>query len=208
MTSLLAIGTLILLVLVVAVAGWYVLSYRKAHGLTPVTMLRPRSGTRSRSIFQQLSIGDAVSHAGADYVVEGITSSFADGEASRMVHLLPTDGLARDQWLSISPGGTELAWLEAAAIGGAPGARQLTLGGVVLPLISAQTAVVKGKSARGGAPAAFVSVWRYRADPVVATVEQSSDGQLRAYAGRVVDRRVLDVRPAVSTLQASALQAA
>ena len=94
MTSLLAIGTLILLALVLAAAGWYVLSYRKAHALTPVTMLRPRSHARSRSIFQPFSIGDAVSHAGADYVVEDISSSFADGETSRMVHLVPTDVLA------------------------------------------------------------------------------------------------------------------
>jgi hypothetical protein len=66
MTSSLAIGTVILLALVLVTAGWYVLSYRKAHALTPVTMLRPRFRARSRSIFQPLSIGDAVSHAGAD----------------------------------------------------------------------------------------------------------------------------------------------
>jgi len=94
MTSSLAIGTVILLALVLVTAGWFVLSYRKAHALTPVTMLRPRSHARSRSIFQPLSIGDAVSHAGADYVVEDISSSFADGETSRMVHLVPKDVLA------------------------------------------------------------------------------------------------------------------
>src|SRR5215472_7639038 len=131
MTSLLAIGTLILLALVLAAAGWYVLSYRKAHALTPVTILRPRSRARSRSIFEPLSIGDAVSHAGGDYVVEDIRSSFADGETSRMVHLVPRDGPAKDHWLSISPGETEFAWLDAAATTAAPGARQLALGGVV-----------------------------------------------------------------------------
>ena len=165
MTSSLAIGTVMLLALVLVTASRYVLSYRKSQALTPVTMLGPRSRARSRSIFQPLSIGDAVSHAGADYVVEDISSSFADGETSRMVHLVPRDGLAADQWLSISPGGTELAWLDAAATSGAPGARQLALGGVVLPLMSAQTAVVKLRSARGSAPAAFASVWRYRAGP-------------------------------------------
>ena len=89
MTSSLAIGTVILLALVLVTAGWFVLSYRKAHTLTPVTMLRLRSHARSRSIFQPLSIGGAVSHAGADYVVEDISSSLADGETSRMVHLVP-----------------------------------------------------------------------------------------------------------------------
>jgi hypothetical protein len=93
MTSSLAIGTVILLALVLVTAGWFVLSYRKAHALTPVTMLRPRSHARSRSIFQPRSIGDAVSHAGADYVVEDISSSFADGETSGMVHLVPRDVL-------------------------------------------------------------------------------------------------------------------
>jgi hypothetical protein len=46
-------------------------------------------------------------------------------------------------------------------------------------------------------------VWRYRADPMVATVEQSSDGHLRAYAGRIVDRGRLDVWPAASALRAA-----
>jgi hypothetical protein len=91
MTSSLAIGTVILLALVLVTAGWFVLSYRKAHALTAVTMLRPRSHAQSGSIFQPLSIGDAVSHAGADYVVEDISPSFADGETSRMVHLVPRD---------------------------------------------------------------------------------------------------------------------
>src|SRR5262249_36616017 len=147
------------------------LNYRKAGTLTPVTRFRPRSRTRSRSIFQPLSIGDAVSHAGTDYTVEDISSSFADGETSRMVHLVPTAGSARDKWLSISPDGTELAWLDAAATSGAPGAQQLALGGVVLPLTSAQTAIVKVTSSQTSAPAVFASVWRYRADPMVATVE-------------------------------------
>jgi hypothetical protein len=197
----------ILFALVMVAAGWYVLSYRKTHALPPVTVLRPRSRARSRNIFQPLSIGDTVSHAGADYVVEDISSSFADGEISTMVHLVPRDGV-RDQWLSISPGGTELAWLDAAATSGAPGAQQLAIGGVPLPLISAQTAVVKVRSARGSAPASFASVWRYRDDSMVATVEQSADGHLRAFAGRIVDRGLLDVLPAAPTLRPSTLKAA
>jgi hypothetical protein len=196
---------MILLALALVAAGWYVRSYRKALALTPVTMLRPRSRARSRSIFQPLSIGDAVSHMGEDYVVEDISSRFADGETSRMVHLVPADGLAGDQWLSISPDGTELAWLDAAATSGSPGAQQLALGGVVLPLVSAQTAIVKVRGSSGSAPAVFASVWRYRADSMVATVEQSSDGQVRAYAGRIVERGRLDVWPAAA---ASSVRAA
>ncbi len=203
MTSSLAIGTVILLALVLVAAGWYVLSYRKARAQTPVTMLRPRSRARSRTIFQPLSIGAAVSHAGADYVVENISSSFADGQTSRMVHLVPRDGHARDQWLSISPDGTELAWLDAAPVSGDPGARYLAVGGALLPLMSAQTAIVKVRSSRGSAPAVFASVWRYRADPLVATVEQSSAGDLRAYAGRIVDQGVLEVWPTAATLKAA-----
>src|SRR5262249_49979267 len=84
MTNSLAIGTVILLVLVLATVSWYLRSYRKAHAMSPVTMLRARSRARSRSIFQPLSVGDTVSHAGTDYVVEDISSSFADGETSRM----------------------------------------------------------------------------------------------------------------------------
>jgi hypothetical protein len=204
MISSMSIATVTLLALVLLAVGWYLLIYRKAHAVSPITMLRPRSRARSRSIFQPLSIGDAVSHAGVDYVVEDISSSFAGGENSTMVHLVPRDELAREQWLSISPGGTELAWLNAAATGEAPGARQLALGGVVLPLMSAETAVVKVRNAGGSAPAVFASVWRYRADPVVATVEQSSDGHLRAYAGRIVDRGLVDVLPAPAVLQAQA----
>ena len=206
MTISLANGAVIFLALVLVAAGWYVLSYRKAHALTPVTLLRPRA--RSRSIFDPLSTGDAVSYAGADYVVEDISSSFADGETSRMVHLVPRDRLARDQWLSISPGATEFAWLDAAATNGAPGAHQLALGAVVLPLKSAQTAVVTVRSSRGRAPAVFASVWRYRAGRMVATVEHFSDGQVRAYAGRVVDRGQLNVWPAASAPRTSTLQAA
>lgn len=203
MTSALAIGTVILLALVLVAAARYVLSHRKAHAQARVSMLRPRSGARSRSIFQPLAIGDAVSYAGADYAIEDISSSFADGETSRMVHLVPRDGLARDQWLSISPDGTELAWLDAAATGGDPGARQLALGATVLPLVSAQTAIIRVDSSDGSAPARFASVWRYRADPMVATVEQFSDGHLAAYAGRIVERGLLDVWPAAPTLRAA-----
>jgi hypothetical protein len=140
---------------------------------------------------------------GVEYVVQDVSSSFADGETSTMVHLVPRDGLARDQWLSISPGGTEFAWLEAAATSGAPGARQLALGAEVLPLVRAQTAIIYDHGSRGSAPAAFASVWRYRADSMVATVAQFSDGHLRAYAGRIVDQRKLDVWPAASALQAA-----
>jgi hypothetical protein len=203
MTTSLVIGTLVLLSLVSVAAGWYVLNYRKAHTLTPVTMLRPRSSTRSRSIFQALSIGDAVSHAGADYVVEDISSSFADGETSRMVHLVPRDALARDKWLAISPDGREYAWLDAAATSGIAGAQQLAVGAAVLPLVSAQTAVVNVRSSRGSAPVVFASVWRYRADPMVATVEQYSEGDVRAYAGRIVERGLVDIRPDASTLRAA-----
>jgi hypothetical protein len=198
MTSSLAIGTLILLALALVVVGRYAMSYRKAHALTPVRMLHPKSRDRTRSIFQPLSIGDTVSHLGADYVVEDISSSFADGETSRMVHLVSRDGLVRDQWLSVSPDGTQLAWLDAAATNGSPGTQQLALGDVVLPLVSAQTAIVNVRSARGSAPAVFATVWRYRADPMVATVEQSSDGRVQAYAGRIVDRARLDVLPATA----------
>ena len=203
MTSSLAIGAVILLALVLLTAGWYALSHRTAGALSPVTMLRPRSRAHSRSIFQPLSIGDAVSYAGADYNVEDISTSFADGETSRLVHLVPRDGAGPDQWLSISPDGTELAWLGAAATSGNPGARQLAIGGVALPLMRAQTAIVKVRSSRGSAPAVFATVWRYRADPMVATVEQSSDGHLRAYAGRIVDRGRLDVWPDAATLKAA-----
>jgi hypothetical protein len=191
MTSSLAIGAVIFLALILATAAWYVLSYR------------PKSRARPRTIYQLLSIGDGVSHAGAEYVVEDISSSFADGETSRLVHLVAGDGVARDKWLSISPGGTELAWLDAAATSGAPGARELALGAVVLPLVRAQTAVVKVRSSRGSTPATFASVWRYRADALVATVEESSDGHVRAYAGRILDRGLLDTRPAATTLQAA-----
>jgi hypothetical protein len=38
---------------------------------------------------------------------------------------------------------------------------------------------------------------------MVATVEQSSDGHLRAYAGRIVDPRRLEDWPAASTLKAA-----
>src|SRR5262245_6644457 len=107
MTSSLAIGIVILLVLLLVTAGWFMMCCRTACRLTPVTMLPSRSRTGSRRICQRLSSGDAVAHAGAEYVVEDITSSFADGETCTMVHLVPTDGLAREQWLSISPGGTE-----------------------------------------------------------------------------------------------------
>jgi hypothetical protein len=203
MISSLAIGIVILLALVLVTTGRYALSYRTARDLTPVTMLRPRSSARSRSIFQPLSIGDAVSHAGTDYVVEDISSSFADGETSRMVHLVSRDGHTRDRWLSISPDGTELAWLEAAATSGTPGAAQLTLSGEVLPLVSAQTAVVNVRSTHGNPPAVFASVWRYRAEPTVATVEHYSDGHVRAFAGRIVDRGRLEVWPAAYTQRAA-----
>jgi hypothetical protein len=70
--------------------------------------------------------------------------------------------------------------------------------------VSAQTAVVKVQNSSGAAPVVFASVWRYRADATVATVEQYSDGHLRAYAGRVIDRTVREIRPAAaSTLKAA-----
>ena len=116
MTSSLAIGAGIFLAIVLVTVGWYVLSNRKAHALTPVTMLRPRSRARSRSIFQPLSIGDAVSHAGADYVVEDISSSLRMVRPPGWSTWCPGMGLPATGGSPSRLDGTELAWLDAAAM--------------------------------------------------------------------------------------------
>jgi hypothetical protein len=169
---------------------------RSAPAVAPQALLGAE--TRALPAEAPLAVGDALSYDGIDYVVEAIAACFADGQRSQLVHLIPSGAGASEHWLSVSPGGIELAWLDVLTPSEPAGARELRVGGASLPLVGASSALVEVQTARGSTPGVLVSLWRYRSDRLVGIVEQWPDGTQRAYAGRLVERQDLEIWPARS----------
>ncbi len=143
-------------------------------------------------------MGDAVTRDGIDYVVDRIVSGFVDGQTSKLAHLAPSGAGEADAWLWISPGALELAWLHAVAAPD-PGAPSITVDDTVLRSLESTASLVSIESTAGSAPGVLVHTWRYRADDRVAEVEQWPDGNVVAYAGKIVRPRELEIWPAAQT---------
>jgi Domain of unknown function (DUF4178) len=107
--------------------------------VAPAALLRAPDPGRAVAAIQAVAVGDAVSHGGVHYLVEGVATPFADGQTWKLAHLVPSTAGATDRWLAVAPGGLEIGWLES-IVPPLPGARQLPVQGSSLPLDATRTA--------------------------------------------------------------------
>jgi hypothetical protein len=169
---------------------------RLAPAVAAEALLRaPQTSGRESKALAQLAPGDAVTHDGTDYLVDGLATSFADGQTSKLVHLVPSGAGGAEHWLSAAPGGLEFGWLQAIDPPEV-GARQLVLEGTVLDLSETRSSIVNVESTAGAAPDVLVRSWTYRAGPRLGLVEQWPDQSVHAYAGQTIAARELEVWPA------------
>jgi Domain of unknown function (DUF4178) len=162
--------------------------------VAPTALLQadaPEAATLAR-----VGLGDAISRDGVDYVVEGVVTHFTEGRTWTLLHLVPSGGDVAEHCLSVAPGGLELVWLDALAGVTTPAVKQLAYADTLLPLVGEQSATAEVVTRVGATPGVLIRVWTYRQDPLVGIVEQWPDGTLRAYAGRTLPARELEVWPA------------
>jgi Domain of unknown function (DUF4178) len=167
---------------------------RQAPAVAPTALLRAQAA--APEAVATLGLGDAISHDGVDYLVEGVVSSFAEGQTWKLLHLVPSGADAVEHWLSVAPRSLELAWLDNLAEMKEPGRKEMAYADATLPLVGEQSATAQVETRAGSTPGVLVRSWTYRQGRMVATVEQWPDGAVRAYAGHVLDARQLEVWPA------------
>ena len=172
---------------------------RQAPTTAPAALLRAVEPTPATVAMQALEVGDAVTHAGVDYLVEGVATAFSDGQTWNLVHLVPSTPGATDGWLSVAPGGLEIAWLDSMAPP-PPGASHIVVDGSSLPLEATRTATVRVASTAGSADGVLVTTWSYRSGANIGLVEQWPDGAVHAYGGRTLRATELEVWPAAREL--------
>jgi hypothetical protein len=143
---------------------------------------------------QDLTVGDAVSRDGIDYLAEAVATSFADGHTWKLVRLVPSGADGSEHGLEIAPAGLDLAWLDQTTAPSAPGAAQLG----TLALASSGTATTTVATRTGAEPAVLIRIWRYRDANGVGLVQQWPDGALHAYIGTPIKPRDLEVWPATA----------
>jgi hypothetical protein len=156
-----------------------------------------RAGSPIDIAVGSISLRDAISYEGIDYVVDGVATSFSNGQTSKLLHMIPSGPGASEHWLFASPGGLEIAWLDAVECAEPPGAGTFTTSAAALPLVSASSATIEVQSGSGSTPAVLVNVWTYRAERLIALVRQWPDGAVETYAGTVVAPRDLEIWPSV-----------
>jgi hypothetical protein len=171
---------------------------RQAPAVSPAALLQMPSPAADAAGLVALGVGDALTVDGTDYLVEGLAIGFADGQTWKLAHVVASGGDASERWVSISPGGLELAWL-AAVPATEPGARQMVVGQNALDLIQTRSSIVQVVTATGTAPGVLVRSWSYTSGPLRGLVEQWPDGPLRAYAGRRLASAELELWPAGHT---------
>jgi hypothetical protein len=157
---------------------------RRAPEVAPSTMLRAGSPARGADALRDLALGDALSHDGTDYVVEGVANYFAEGQSWKLVHLVATAN-APARWLYVGPGAFEVALLDEAP---APPAD--------LPRVTSGTATVDVTSQAGSARAVLVSVTRFADAHSIAVAEDWPDGAHHVYVGPPLSPTDLEVWPA------------
>lgn len=157
---------------------------RRAPIAPPSVLLRSGSPARGTDALRDLALGDAVSYDGTDYVVEGVASYFAEGQAWKLVHLVATAN-APARWLYIGPGGLEVALLDDAS---SPPSE--------LPKVASGTATVDVTGQAGAARGVLVTFSRFADASSAALVEDWPDGAHHVYLGAMVRPADLEVWPA------------
>ena len=149
----------------------------------------------------QLALGDALTVDSIDYLVDAVATLFAEGQISRLHHLVPSGGGGAEHWLFVSPGGLQLALLDALPGIHTTGAAQLTYRDTALKLSSSQSQTVSVQTSELSTPDVLVRVWTYASGSLVARVEQWPDGAIHAYAGELIQPRHIEVWPAARQLE-------
>jgi hypothetical protein len=157
---------------------------RRAPEVAPSELVR--SGTPARGIeaLRNLSLRDAVTHDGIDYVVEGVATYFAEGQTWKLVHLSPADTGTAARWLYVGPAALEVALLDE------------TAASPDMPQAATGTATVDVSSAAGAARGVLVSFRRFGAGEAVAFTEEWPDGARHTYVGKLIRPTDIDVWPA------------
>ena len=171
---------------------------KRAPTVAPSVLLRAGAPARGLDAIRGLAVGDAVTLDGADYLVEGVATSFAEGQTWKLLHLEPADAGHTDRWLYVGPAGLELAVLDEVE----PPARDDQAlvfphpQGRDLARVSEGTATVDVHSRAGSARGVLVRFVRYAAPAAVGLVERWPDGAQHAYLGRSIHASDLEVWPA------------
>jgi hypothetical protein len=136
-----------------------------------------------------LSLEDAVSYEGSDYVVRGVLDYFGGGRRWRVYQL--HDG-KQEAWLEVRGEGAHVAWLSRAAGAVRLDGESLSYSGVEYRVDDRGAAAVSIQSAAGRQEGVLVEYRRLTADSSVMTIEEWPDGQ-RALVGRTIDRDELEL---------------
>jgi hypothetical protein len=172
----------------------------QAPSVAPSVLLQasPKAGSAAVEV---LDVADAVTYEGSDYVIEGLATGFADGQTWKLAHLVPSGAGSTECWLSVAPGGLELAWLESLTHPPQPAAAQIVVQATSLPLTDSRSAITHVSSTAGTAPGVLVRSWSYRAGSLVGLVEEWPDGTVHAYGGRSITPDAVEVWPASHILE-------
>jgi len=172
---------------------------QQAAAVAPSVLLNasPRAGSAA---VEELGLADAVTYEGSDYIVEGLATGFSDGQTWKLAHLVPSGAGSSESWLSVAPGGLDVAWLESVAPP-QPAAPQIIVQATSLPLTGSRSAITRVSSTAGTAPGVLVRAWSYRAGPLVGLVEEWPDGTVHAYGGRSIAPDAVQVWPASHILE-------
>ena len=170
---------------------------RLAAPLRPQEMLEAGATPRRRVDDPvSLSLEDAVSFDGEDFVVRGVLDYFGGGRRWRAYQL--HDG-RNERWLEVRAGGAQLAWLERLGEPVSPDDERITVRDSTYTAVERGTADVSIESAAGRQDGVLVEYRRYADGPSLLGVEAWPDGQ-RVLAGRTIAREDLDLwtRPAAT----------
>ena len=169
---------------------------RRAPGAAPSVLLRAGTPARGRQALQGLSVGDAVTYDGSDFLAEGVATYFAEGQTWKLVHLAPASTGPTGRWLYVGPEGLDSAVLDEATTP--------RVGQRDLPRVTRGTATVDVTSVAGSARGVLVAFTRYAADNALAFDEEWPDGARHLYAGVRINPTDVEVWPATHSNHASA----
>jgi hypothetical protein len=170
---------------------------RRAPAAPPSVLLRAGTPTSGQEAVSRLMLGDAVSTSdGADHLVEGVATYFAEGQTWKLVHLVPSGPEATARWLYIGPAGLYLALLE--ELEAPTGGPTLRFGGQELRPLQVGSATVRVESRAGSADGVLVTIARYASPSAMGFVENWPDGARHAYAGTAIKATDLEVWPATT----------
>jgi uncharacterized protein DUF4178 len=173
---------------------------RQAASVEPSALLEASPRAESTAV-EALDVGDAITYEGSDYVVEGLATGFSNGQTWKLAHLVPSGAASHDCWLSVAPGGLNVAWLESLTPPPLPAVSHVVVQGTSLPLAGSRSAVTRVSSTAGTATGVLVRSWDYRAGSLVGLVEEWADGSVHAYAGRSITPDAVQVWPASHVLE-------